>query len=55
MRPKQAMELTPSPPEVQFSGVTRQDVREIELLVAPRADILKPILREGFKGSVFAL
>jgi hypothetical protein len=34
----------PSPPEVQFSGVTRQDVREIELLVARRADILKPVI-----------
>ena len=32
-------------PEVQFSGVTRQDVREIEHLVAQRADILKPVLR----------
>jgi hypothetical protein len=31
-------------PEVQFSGVTRQDVREIELLVAQRADILKPVI-----------
>jgi hypothetical protein len=35
---------SPSTPEVQFSGVTRQDVREIELLVAQRADILKPVL-----------
>jgi hypothetical protein len=36
---------SPSTPEVQFSGVTRQDVREIELLVAQRADILKPVIR----------
>jgi hypothetical protein len=36
--------VTPSTPEVQFSGVTRQDVREIELLVAQRADILKPVI-----------
>ena len=35
---------SPSPPEVQFSGVTRQDVREIETLMAPRADILKPVI-----------
>jgi hypothetical protein len=35
----------PSAPAVQFSGVTRQDVREIELLVAQRPDILKPVLR----------
>jgi hypothetical protein len=35
----------PSASEVQFSGVTRQDVREIELLVAQRADILKPVIR----------
>lgn len=34
----------PPTPEVQFSGVTRQDVREIELLVAQRADILKPVI-----------
>jgi hypothetical protein len=31
-------------PEIQFSGVTREDVREIELLVAQRADILKPVI-----------
>ena len=36
--------VTPSTREVQFSGVTRQDVREIELLVAQRADILKPVI-----------
>ena len=36
--------VTPSPREVQLSGVTRQDVREIELLVAQRADILKPVI-----------
>lgn len=36
---------SPKTPEVQFSGVTRQDVREIELLVAQRADILKPVIR----------
>jgi hypothetical protein len=33
-----------SSPAVQFSGVTRRDVHEIELLVAQRADILKPVI-----------
>jgi hypothetical protein len=36
--------VTPSAREVQFSGVTRQDVSEIELLVAQRTDILKPVI-----------
>ena len=35
---------SPSAPEVKFSGVTGQDVREIQLLVAQRADILKPVI-----------
>jgi hypothetical protein len=34
----------PKPREVQFSGVTWQDVREIEFLVAGRGDILKPVI-----------
>ena len=34
----------PTAREVQFSGVTRDDVREIERLVAQRADILKPVI-----------
>src|SRR3954466_13867871 len=41
-----------STPEVQFSGVTRQDVREIELLVAQRADILKPVLRVNLMSTI---
>ena len=43
---------SPSPPEVQFSGVTRQDVREIELLVAQRADILKPVIRVHLMSTI---
>jgi hypothetical protein len=35
---------SPSTPEVQFSGVTRQDVRQIQRLAAQRADILKPVI-----------
>ena len=43
---------SPSTPEVQFSGVTRQDVREIELLVAQRADILKPVIRVHLMSTI---
>src|ERR1041385_1492694 len=43
---------SPSTPEVQFSGVTRKDVREIELLVAQRADILKPVLRVHLMSTI---
>jgi hypothetical protein len=43
---------SPSPPEVQFSGVTRQDVREIELLVGSRADIRKPVLRVHVMSTI---
>jgi|GEM_PF-7085473 len=42
----------PSPREVQFSGVTRQDVREIEHLVAQRADILKPVIRVHVMSTI---
>ena len=45
--------VTPtSPRDVQFSGVTRQDVREIERLVAKRADILKPVLRVDVMSTI---
>ena len=43
---------SPSTPEVQFSGVTRQDVREIKLLVAQRADILKPVIRVHVMSTI---
>ena len=39
-------------PEVQFSGVTRQDVREIQLLVAHRPDILKPVIRVNLMTTI---
>jgi hypothetical protein len=39
-------------PEVQFSGVTRRDVREIELLVAQRADILKPVISVHLMSTI---
>lgn len=43
---------SPSSQDVQFSGVTRQDVREIELLVAQRADILKPVIRVNLMTTI---
>ena len=43
---------SPGAPEVQFSGVTRQDAREIELLVAQRADILKPVIRVNLMTTI---
>lgn len=36
---------SPQIAEPTFSGVTREDVRELEFLIAHRPDILKPILR----------
>ena len=44
--------ILPGTPDVQFSGVTRQDVREIEFLVAQRADILKPVIRVHVMSTI---